>query len=70
MKITMQQALSQYEANLREEEDEIEANKRPTGGRKQWKTRQGVYQLKDLVTQEQALPGMDETTYAEMLQDL
>ena len=70
MKITMQHALSQYEANLREEKDEIDANKRPTGGRKRWKTRQGVYQLKRPVTQEQALPAMNETTYAEMLQDL
>ena len=70
VKITMQQALIQYEANLREEEDEIEANKRPTGGRKRWKTQQAVYQLKDPVKQEQTLPEMDETTYAEMLQDL
>ena len=47
VQITMQQALIQYEADLREEEDEIEANKRPTGGRKRWKTKQGVHRLKD-----------------------
>ena len=56
VQITMQQALIQYEADLREEEDEIEANKRPTGGRKRWKTKQGVYQLKDPEKQEQAMP--------------
>ena len=57
--ITMQQALSQYEATLK-----------PSCGRKRWKTRQGVYQLKDPAQQEQTLPEMDDIAYAEMLQDL
>ena len=70
VQITMQQALIQYEADLREEEAEIEANKRPTGGRKRWKTKQGVYQLKDPEKQEQASLDMDDATYAETLQDL
>ena len=41
-----------------------------SGGRKRWKTKQGVYQLKDPEKQEQASPNMDEATCAEMLQDL
>ena len=47
VQITMQQALLQYEADLMEEQDEIEEYKRPTVGRKRWKAKQGVYQLKD-----------------------
>ena len=68
--ITMQQALLQYEADLMEEQDEVEENKRPTVGRKRWKTKQGVYQLKDPGKQEQVSPNTDEATYAEMLQDV
>ena len=42
----MQQALTQNETDLMDEQVEIDA-KRPTGGRKRWKTKQEVYQLKD-----------------------
>ena len=66
----MQQALVQYEADLTDEQVEIDANKRPTGVRKRWKTKQGVYQFKDPEKLQQASPNTDEATYAEMLQDV
>ena len=70
VRITMQQALAQYETDLMDEQVEIDANKGSTGGRKRWKTKQGVYQLKDPEKLEQASPNADEATYAEMLQDV
>ncbi len=70
VRITMQQALDQYETGLMEEQFEIDANKGSTGGRKRWKTKQGVYQLKDPEKVEQASPNSEEATYAEMLQDV
>ena len=70
VRITMQQALAQYETDLMEEQVEIDANKGSTGGRKRWKTKQGVYQLKDPEKLEQTSPNTEGATYAEMLQDV
>ena len=66
----MQEALAQYEADLMDEQAEIDANQGPAIGRKRWKTKQGVYQLKDPEKLEQASPNTDEATYAEMLRDV
>ena len=71
VRITMQQALAQYAADLREEQAEIDAHKGSSvGQRKRWKTKQGVYQLKDPEKMDQASPKTEEATYAEMLQDV
>ena len=70
VRITMQQALDQCETDLMEEQSEIEANKGSVVGRKRWKTKQGVYQLKDPEKMEQASPNPEEATHAEMLQDV
>ena len=70
VRITMQQALEQYEADLMDEQAEIAANQGPAIGRKRWKTKEGVYQLKDPEKLEQASPNTDEATYAEMLRDV
>ena len=68
--ITMQQTLPKYYANLRDDQAEIAAQPRAASGRKRWKTKEGVYQLKDPEKLEQALPDTDEATYAEMLRDV
>ena len=70
VRITMQQTLDQYETDLMEEQTEIEANKGSVVGHKRWKTKQGVYQLKEPERMEQASPNPEEATYAEMLQDV
>ncbi len=47
-RLTMQKTLAIYEKDLLEEQLEINAHKGASGGhRKRWKTKQGVYQLKD-----------------------
>ena len=66
----MQQTLAKYYANLRVEQAEIAAHPRAASGRKRWKTKEGVYQLKDPEKLEQALPDTDEATYADMLRDV
>ena len=40
VRITMQQALAQYEADPMDEQAEIDANQWPASGRKRWKTKQ------------------------------
>ena len=58
----MQQTLAEYYANPKDEQAEIAADPRATSGRKRWKTKEGVYQLKDLEKLEQASPNADEAT--------
>ena len=65
----MQQALAQYYADLMDEQAEIAAHQGSAIGRKRWKTKEGVYQLKDPEKLEQASPNTDEATYAEMFRD-
>ena len=54
--------LAEYRANLRVEQAEIAAHSSATSGRKKWKTKDGVYQLKD--------PATDDAMYADMLRDV
>ena len=70
VRITMQQALEQYHADLMDEQAEIAAHQGSAIGRKRWKTKEGVYQLKDPEKLEQTSPNTDEATYAEMLRDV
>ena len=57
-------------ANLRVEQAEIAAHSSATSGRKKWKTKDGVYQLKDPEKPEQAVPATDDAMYADMLRDV
>ena len=43
---------------------------RAGSGRKRWKTKEGIHQLKDLEKLEQALSDTDEAKYADMLRDV
>ena len=65
----MQQTLAKCYANLLSKA-EIAAHPRVASGRKRWKTKEGVYQLKDPEKLEQALPDTDEATNADMLRDV
>ena len=68
--LTLQKTLAMYEKDLMEEQLEIDAHKGPGGHLKRWKTKQGVYQLKDAEKIDQASPNTEEATYAEVLQDV
>ena len=59
-----------FSQDLLDEQTEIAAHQRATIGRKRWKTKEGVYQLKDPEKLEQVSPNTDEATYAEMLRDV
>ncbi len=66
----MEATLANYRANLRVEQAEIAAHSSAARGRKRWKTKEGVYQLKDPEKLEQAVPDTDDATYADMLRDV
>ena len=66
----MEDTLAEYRANLRVEQAEIAAHSSATSGRKKWKTKDGVYQLKDPEKPEQAVPTTDDAMYADMLRDV
>ena len=69
--LTMTQTMTKFESDLAEEEQEIQANKRSGGFQvKRWKTKQGIFQLKDPTPMEQVEPGTDDATYAEVLRDV
>ena len=70
VQITMETTLADYRANLRVEQAEITAHSSATSGRKKWKTKDGVYQLKDPEKSEQAVPATDDAMYADMLRDV
>ena len=70
VRITMEDTLAEYRANLRVEQAEIAAHSSATSGRKKWKTKDGVYQLKDPEKPEQAVPATDDAMYADMLRDV
>ena len=65
VRITME-----YRANLRVEQAEIAVHSSATSGKKKWKTKDGVYQLKDPEKPEQAVPTADDAMYADMLRDV
>ena len=69
VRITMEDTLAEYRANLRIEEAEIAAHSSTPSGRKKWKTKEGIY-LKDPEKPEQDVPTTDDAIYAEMLRDV
>ena len=66
----MEKTLAEYRTNLRIEQAEIAEHSPAISGKKKWKTKDGIYQLKDPETSEQAMPGTDDATYADMLRDV
>ena len=70
VRITMEDTLAKCCANLRVEQAEIAAYSSATSGRKKWKTKDGVYQLKDPEKPEQSVPATDDAMYADMLRDV
>ena len=67
--ITMQKTLTAYRANLQVEKAEI-AKHSATRVKKKWKTRDGIYQLKDPEPSEEDMAETDDTTYAELLREV
>ena len=65
VQISMEDTLAEYRENLRMEEAEIALH--TPGGRKRWKTKEGIYQLKHPEQGEQAEPTADDAIFAEML---
>ena len=70
VRITMEDTLAEYRANLKLEEAEIAAHSSAPCGRKKWKTKEGIYQLKDPEKLEQDVPTTDYAIYADMLRDV
>ena len=67
--ITMEKTLTAYRANLQAEKAEI-AKHSATRVKKKWKTRDGIYQLKDPEPSEEDIAETDDTTYAELLREV
>ena len=55
VRITMEDTLAKYRAHLKVEQAEIAAYSSASSGKKKWKTKDGVYQLKDPEKPEQAV---------------
>ena len=70
VQITMEDTLAKCRANLRIEEAKIAAHSSAQCGRKRWKTKEGVYQLKHPEQCEQAAPTADDAIFADMLRDV
>ena len=70
VRITMEKTLAEYRANLRVEQAEIAEHSSATSRKKKWKTKDGVYQLKDPEKSEQAMPATDDAIYADVLRDV
>ena len=70
VRITMEATLAKYRANLTDEQAEIAAHPSTTSGRKKWKTKDGVYQLKDPEEADEAVPATDDPIFADMLRDV
>ena len=68
VQISMEDSLGKYRDNLRMEEAEVALH--TPGGRKRWKTKEGIYQLKHPERCEQAEPTADDAIFAEMLRDV
>ena len=67
--ITMEKTLAEYRANLQVEQAEI-AKHSAVRGKKKWKTKDGIYQLKDPEPSEEDMPETDDATYAELLREV
>ena len=63
--ITMEKTLAEYRANLQVEQAEI-AKHSAVRGKKKWKTKDGIYQLKDPEASEEAMPETDDAIYADL----
>ena len=61
--------ISQRSANLQVEKAEI-AKRCASRVKKKWKTRDGIYQLKDPEPSEEDIAETDDTTYAELLREV
>ena len=71
VKLTMKKTLADFEENLEEEQQEVNAEKGSSSRHiKRWKTKQGVFQLKDPVAMDQVESKTEDTTYAEVLRDV
>ena len=67
--ITMEKTLAEYRANLQVEQAEI-AKHSAVRGKKKWKTKDGIYQLKDPAPSEEAMPETEEAIYADLLREV
>ena len=67
--ITMEKTLAEYRANLQVEQAEIAKHSSAFSGKK-WKTKDGIYQLKDPEPSEQAMPETEDAIYADLLREV
>ena len=67
--ITMEKTLAEYRANLQAEQAEI-AKHSAVRGKKKWKTKEGIYQLKDPELSAQAMPETEDAIYADLLREV
>ena len=67
--ITMEKTLAEYRANLQAEQAEI-AKHSAVRGKKKWKTKEGIYQLKDPEPSAQAMPETEDAIYADLLREV
>ena len=67
--ITMEKTLAEYRANLQVEQAEI-AKHSAVRGKKKWKTKDGIYQLKDPEPSEEDMPETDDAIYADLLREV
>ena len=71
VKLTMKKTLADFEEDPEEEQQEVNAQKGSSGHQiKRWKTKQGVFQLKDPVAMDQVESTTEDATYAEVLRDV
>ena len=71
VKLTMKKTLADFEEDLEEEQQEVDAQKGSSSQHiKRWKTKQGVFQLKDPVAMDQVESNTEDATYAEVLRDV
>ena len=70
VRITMEKTLAEYRANLQVEQAEIAKHSSAFSGKKKWKTKDGIYQLKDPEPSEQVMPGTDDAIYADLLREV
>ena len=71
--IKMEDTLAEYQSNLLQEKNEV-AMRKPAG-KKQWKTKQGTFQLKHQPAvhddpMDGTQPKLDDGTFSEMLRDV
>ena len=70
VRITMEKTLAEYRADLKVEQAEIAKHTSAFIGKKKWKTKDGIYQLKDPEPSEQAMPDADDAIYADLLREV